>query len=82
VDLAPGCIGLSLDNRGGDSKWDKVVLLFNTGATAQQVNIPDGTWQVLCDERTSFRWKQACFLTGQTTLPPVSAAILGRIPNP
>ena len=78
VDLAPGCAGISLLNHGG-SKWDKVLLIFNTSQEKQQVNLPSGLWQVLVDDTSSFRWREAKTVAKTASLPPVSALILGRV---
>ena len=78
VDLEPNCVGISLDNTGGDSPWDKLLLIFNAGSQDQKVNLPKGTWQVLVDGESSFRWKESVTCTGAAPLPPVSAMILGR----
>ena len=79
VDLAPGCVGISLLNHGGTSKWDKILLLFNTAQQSQQVHLPSGQWQVLVDATSSFRWKESRTMEQAADLPPVSALILGRI---
>ena len=78
VDLAPGCVGISMDNRGKGSKWDKILLIFHTGKGKQKVDLPKGSWQVLVDHKSSFRWRESATITGSATLPPVSALILGR----
>ena len=79
VDLAPRCVGISLKNHGGASKWDKVLLLFNTAQQSQQVHLPSGSWQVLADNVSSFRWRESRITSCSADLPPVSALILGRI---
>ena len=79
VDLAPGCVGISLLNHGGTSKWDKILLLFNTTQQSQQVHLPSGQWQILVDATSSFRWKESRTIVQAADLPPVSALILGRI---
>ncbi len=78
VTLAPDCVGISLDNRGYDSKWDKVLLLFHTGKQTAQVPLPVGTWQILVDEKSSFRWRENQTITETAQLPGVSTLILGR----
>ena len=79
VELAHGCVGISMDNRGAGSKWDKVLLIFHTGETGVEVPLPGGEWQVLADGRSSFRWKQRSCIREKAALEPVSALILGRI---
>lgn len=78
VDLAPGCAGISMDNRGKGSKWDKVLFIFHTGQQPQQIQLPKGTWKVLVDHKSSFRWRETVTLEHSAVVPPVSALILGR----
>ena len=78
VTLAHGCVGLSMDNRGPGSKWDKVIFLFHTGSQHAEIHLPAGTWQVLCDDKSSFRWRESRTVTEQATVAPLSALILGR----
>ena len=79
VDFAPGCVGITLDNRGTASKWEKVLLIFHTGQYPQQVPLPSGTWQILADGVSSFRWREARMMAGTAELPPVSALIMGQV---
>jgi len=79
VTLASGCAGISMDNRGYGSKWDKVLLIFHAGNQPAQVPLPNGRWQVLVDDRSSFRWRESKTISETAQLPPVSALFLGRI---
>ncbi len=79
VELAPNCVGISGSNTGGDSKWDKLLLLCNSGDHDQEVHLPHGTWHLLADEKSSFRWQAPTSHKGSITIPHVSALILGRI---
>ena len=78
VDLAEGCVGISLDNRDG-KKWDKVLLIFNASQQPVEFSLPEGTWQVLADDVSSFRWRESKILTDTAQLFPVSPLILGRV---
>ena len=80
VDLAEGCVGISLDNHGG-KKWDKVLLIFNASQRPVDVSLPEGTWQVLADDVSSFRWREARTVEDTASLFPVSPLILGRTSN-
>lgn len=73
----PGCAAVLLDN-AGDSRWNKVLLLYNTGSKSRSLPLPSGSWQLLVNDKTSFGWQAPVSLTDQCTLPPVSAAILGK----
>lgn len=78
VNLAENCAGVSGSNAGG-STWDKVVLLCNGSGYEQEVVLPDGTWQLLVDDRSSFCWKKPSARTGMVSLPAYSAFLFGRI---
>lgn len=80
MELAPGCIGLCLDNRGG-SAWREIFLIFNTSQNVRDITLPDGTWQILVDAQSSFCWNDARTLRKTTRIPPVSALILGSCPE-
>ena len=77
ADLAPGCAGISFTGEG--TKWSKILLLVNTGAQAQEITLPKGTWQILCDEISSFRWRSSAAMTETALLPGVSALVLGLV---
>ena len=77
--LASGCVGITMNNRGSGSKWDKITLIFHTGNESVSVPLPSGEWQVLADDKSSFRWRENRLLSESTEIPPVSALILGRV---
>ena len=79
VTLAPGCAGISMDNRGYGSKWDKVLLIFHSGKQTADVSLPSGVWQVLADDKSSFRWRENKTVTDTAQVPGLSALILGRV---
>jgi pullulanase len=79
VDLAPDCVGISGGNLGGHSKWDKLLLICNGGSEDREVHLPHGTWQVLADDNSSFRWQVPGSHRDFIKVPHVSALILGRI---
>lgn len=80
VNLAPGCAGISLRNNAAGTKWDKVLLIVNTDKQQrQQVDLPSGIWQVLADDKSSFRWKEYKTIIDVADMPPVSALILARV---
>ena len=78
ADLAEGCVGLFLDNYGGQ-RWPEVLLIFNASQDPADISLPEGAWQVLVDEGSSFRWKEHRTLRETARLSPVSALILGRV---
>lgn len=78
VDLAPNCVGLTIRNTGGDSPWDKILLLCNGGDQHRTVPLPSGRWQLLSDDLSSRRWETPSAHEGSVTIPPISAWIMGR----
>ena len=79
VNLAENCAGVSGSNLGGESPWDKVLLVCNGGDRPQEVPLPNGTWQLLVDDLSSFCWKVPNAHKDNVILPPMSALVYGRI---
>ena len=77
ADIAPGCARIAFTGEG--SKWSKILLMVNAGKTSQEVILPDGYWQILCDDSSSFRWRSFDVLSKTAVLPGVSALVLGRV---
>ena len=77
VELQPGCAAVFLDN--APSKWDHLMLVVSARSDETEITLPGGTWQVLADGESSFRWKQPLVARDKITLSPVSALILGRL---
>ena len=78
-DMGENCAVACVDNQGDCSQWPKLLLCFNCGSENQKVELPAGTWQLLVDGGSSFRW-QTCVLAGnKITLPPLSALFLGKL---
>ena len=78
-DLAPNCACITMDNSGPCSKWKKIILIFNASQHDQKIDLPNGLWHVLVDSVTSFRWQEKMTIESVTTIPGVSALILGQI---
>lgn len=70
------CMAL-IENEGGS--WSRLCLLFNAGAQEQSVRIPDGTWKVLADIDSSFRWQEEQTAQEEMILSPVSVLFLGKM---
>jgi len=77
VELQSGCVSMVLDN--GADKWDRVLLIVSVCKEPVTCPLPKGTWQVLADSESSFRWKEPRVVTGSMEAAPVSALILGRL---
>jgi len=76
-DIAQNCTGVFLDTRSPNCKWDEILMIFHTGSDPCPFQMPDGRWQLLTDEQSSFRWRENRTVTGKIELPPCSAWILG-----
>lgn len=73
----PDCVCISMDNADPCSRWDTILMIFHTGPNPQKISLPGGTWQVLADDVTSFRWQENMTIESTTTIPGMSALILG-----
>jgi hypothetical protein len=62
-----------------EKRWNQILLIFQTGEVSNMVALPEGKWQILADENSSFRWKERKFVQSSAKTAPVSAMILGRI---
>lgn len=51
------CAAVCLDNTG-NSPWKKLLLLVNASDRDHIGQLPEGTWQLLVDGDSSFRWQQ------------------------
>ena len=81
ADEAPDCPCICLDNSGGRSHWDQLLMFFHAGQKPLDVVLPEGQWQVLADGRSSCQWQRKKLVAGSARMSPVSALILGRIPK-
>ncbi|MBQ3089798.1 MAG: type I pullulanase [Oscillospiraceae bacterium] len=77
-DLGRNFAGFLLNNQGSDSRWDQILLLYNVSAEPQNFSCPEGTWEVLLDAESSFRWQKPEAVKGSLKLSPVSAMYIGR----
>ena len=76
-DAAPGCGMVVLENRES-TQWDQICILVNTAADAAEVTLPAGEWQILVNERSSFKWQRCEYAAAVQTIPACSAMLLGR----
>lgn len=74
-EIAPGCAQVQMDSEGA---WKKVCFLYNTSEAAVQMQLPEGSWQILADGQSSFCWQKQETISGTAEVKPMSALILGR----
>ncbi len=77
-DVAPGAAMIQLDNRGENSEYDTLCLLFNTSDRDVPVSLPEGEWQLLADGESSWFFESGMTLSGKATIEPASCLILGK----
>ena len=75
---APDCVAVCVDNSGKDSKWSKLLMIFNGSNTAHTGSMPAGKWQLLADGESSFRWEKETFAGERVTIGAMSVVVLGK----
>ena len=75
------CAAFLLDNRGGVSPWDQLLLFYNVAGSIRPTALPTGRWQLLADADSSTHWQDdhPVFLDGMADMAPDGALILGRV---
>ena len=76
-ELATDCVMACVDNRGTDSKWEQILMIFNCSDCSGNAQLPGGTWQILADGENSFRWQKETTVTETVPVAEFSAMILG-----
>ena len=77
-DAAPGAAMIQLDNRGENSEYDTLCLLFNTAEHDVSVSLPEGCWHLLADGESSWLFASGMTLSGAASLKAKSCLILGK----
>ena len=76
-ELAKDCVMACVDNKGVDSKWQQILMIFNCSDHSGYAQLPAGNWQVLADGENSFRWQKHDTVEHKVNVPEFSAMILG-----
>lgn len=76
-ELGENCVMACVDNKGKDSKWEKVLMIFNCSDYCGSAKLPEGSWQILADGENSFRWQQEHVVTEKVRVAAYSAMLLG-----
>ena len=67
-----------IDNQGGNSKWEKALLIFNGSNRAGKAELPAGNWQILADGENAFHWRdEETVVSERVPVAEYSAMILG-----
>jgi pullulanase len=61
--------------------WEQVMVCYNPVNEEEEINLPEGDWQLLCDGEDSRLWEQEQEepVSGTLTLKPLSVTILGSV---
>lgn len=75
-----GLVAYLLDNQmeGEDSRWPQIFVVYNSRRRPETVMLPEGSWEILCDEKKSDLWKAPRQTEGRIEAEPLSVLILGR----
>jgi len=76
-ELASDCVMACIDNKGKDSKWEQLILIFNCSDRAGDAQLPAGNWQILADGENAFRWQKCDIVSSKVNVAEFSAMILG-----
>ena len=66
-----------VDNKGADSKWEQILMIFNCSDRSGKAALPAGNWQILADGENAFRWQQETGVSEKVPVAEFSAMILG-----
>ena len=76
---AQDCVTVCVDNRGENSKWSQLLMIFNCSAAAQTGTMPEGRWQLLADATSSFRWEENILAGKYMTTEAMGVVLLGKL---
>ena len=76
-ELAKDCVMACVDNKGADSKWEQILMIFNCSDRSGKAALPAGNWQILADGENAFRWQQETVVSEKVPVAEFSAMILG-----
>ena len=72
-----GAGAIRLDNTGKGARYSELMILVNTAKEPCTLTLPQGQWETLVDDQSSFLWKRPTKVCGEVEAAPVSALLLG-----
>ena len=72
-----GAGAIRLDNSGKGAKYRELMILINTAKEPCVLALPEGEWDILADDTSSFLWKKPQKVSGEAEAAPVGALLLG-----
>lgn len=75
-----GCVSFCVDNtaKTGESRWNQLVVVYNSSSQTREISLPEGRWNVLLDGESSTKWKLTEHLEDTAFVLPGTAMILGK----
>ena len=69
-----------LDNEkeGEDSRWKNLFIIYNSKRRTEQISLPEGNWEILCDASKSDLWKAPVLAEKRVKVEPISVLVLGQ----
>ena len=78
MELPPNMVGYTIDGENLEDTLKELCIVYNANRSQQQVEIPEGTWNVYVNEKNAGT-KPLAEKSGKTiTIEPLSAIVLGR----
>ena len=68
------CVTALLENGG---RWSKILLAYNASSRAMELELEEGEWELLADERSSSWWQEHPAVQN-VQVQPMAAMILGK----
>lgn len=75
--LEDGFVSYHVDN-AGSGRWEELLIAFNASGRERTIEIPQGDWELLADDRDSFLWRNPCPAGAEYRMACVGAVILGK----
>lgn len=73
--LADNWMEVCVDNRGG--RWEKLLIYINCSDADREIALPQGSWQILADGDSSFRYQEDRTVSGSWRAPAKTLLLLG-----
>ncbi|MDO4336618.1 MAG: type I pullulanase [Eubacteriales bacterium] len=61
-----------------DTGWETLYIIYNSRPESLKVRLLEGTWSVLADEESSFKWRSLQEIANTAIVAPSSVLILGK----
>lgn len=76
-ELGEDCVMACVDNKGKDARWSQVLMIFNCSDRSGNAGLPIGSWQILADGESAYRWQEEAAVCENVPVAEYSAMILG-----